>query len=132
MTRRGQESPDEYRAKLRAEMAKRQDVAVCRQCGYAMVYRAWPTPEWGPTLDLDAFLEGLAELAHEYEGRVTVYGGWILAPDPHTQVHRDPENVPVQVWRANDRRLVATVETAGRDVARVIQEHACQPHASTN
>ncbi len=99
------ETPSGYQAKLRATMANPGEAmqAACNHCGRSFLIRLWPgNGDEDDQPYLDAFLDGLAELA-----RITgslVFGFWALVPG------REPvdEDTPVQLWRANDRTLVFT------------------------
>jgi hypothetical protein len=86
--------------------------ADCPHCDHRILYRAWPAPD---AIDgaLDAFLDGLATLAQDTG--LTAYGLWVL--DPPGPAPRQ------QVWRAHDRKLVATA--VGTEVAAELTKHPC-------
>lgn len=109
---------------LRAEMADlRQSQVVCPRCGYAFVFRIWPVDELKPSPQLDAMLDGLSELV-AHDPRVTIYACLMLFDEPL-------ETTPVQVWRANDRRLVATTQHF-EDFLAVLEAHSCPAKAASN
>jgi hypothetical protein len=70
------------------------------------------TESFGPGPELDAFRDGLAD-APRASG-LTVYGGWMLQPT----IEPTPGDVgfsaeAIEIWRANDRRLIGTAPDLG-------------------
>jgi len=111
----------EYLAKLKANMADPGHAVtkVCSLCGHVDMLRAWPGP--GPDGALDAFLDGLAGLAQRTGNMV--YGFWMLAGNALPPEGPQPDT-PCQLWRANDRELVA--ESTMLEVTKLSGGHECR------
>jgi len=110
---------DRYLDKLKADMAdpaEAKGTLSCTLCGYAFLVRVWPARG---DAALVAFLDGLAELAQRTG--MTVYGLWMLDPGVARPATRDA--MPCQLWRANDRELLAT--TTFKDAVVMTNDHQC-------
>jgi hypothetical protein len=91
-------------------------VMGCPECDAAMGFRCGPADAFDE--GLDAFLDDLAEAATSLY--IPVYGCWTLDRHRRGQGH----DVPCEVWFANERRLVGTVDRMSEAIS-LAEVHIC-------